>query len=107
MNPHGVHLARAQQLISLKKYDLAVRELRAALTQDPNSSTAQALLASCLLETGDAAEAETAVQTAIGIDPEWDYPYYVHARVAWTRKKYRAAAEAIESALRSRPHDAD
>ena len=75
----GPLLERAQQLIQLKRYVEAEKELKQVLATDPNQAQALALFSICQSEQGNRKEASTLIQQAIAKEPDNDYFLYLYA----------------------------
>lgn len=95
---------RGQLLQEQGRHDLAEREFRGALAQDPGDADAHAHLAICLLEgTKDRSrlgEALREAHEAVGLAPAWAFPHYVtalvHDRMDSPGEAMRAARQALE-----------
>jgi len=94
-------------LLGRSRYDLAAREVRAELAEDPEDPAAHAILALILSDQGEADEALEEADRAVGLGPETPFCHYARALVLDARKKYPAAAAAAEEAIRLDPEDAD
>ncbi|MFN3243942.1 MAG: tetratricopeptide repeat protein [Planctomycetota bacterium] len=101
------HWQRAALLYEQQRFELAEKELRALLAQDPDFAPAHALLAQVLAQTGDLDEALAAGKQAVTIDPELDFGFRAIAVVQMTRRDYKAAEEAIRIAIDLAPEDAE
>lgn len=101
-----LHLARARQLLALRRERDAERELRAALTIAPNDADAHALLALTLNRQKRTAEALQEAQTAMGAAPDVAYSHYVLALIYMAREQHEPARQAIREALRLDPQEA-
>lgn len=100
-------LQRALVLHEQGRHDLAEKELRQHLAQDPNDGYAQALLAITLLERERLDEAERTAREAIGNEPDFAFAHFALARVLSSRQREGEALSAIEEAIRLEPEDAD
>lgn len=101
-------IERAELLLMQHRQDLAERELRGVLTDDPDCSRAHSLLALCILkEQSRWLEATDEAQMAIGIDPDEPFAHYVLGHVYLTRNRVSEAKPAAEEAIRLDPYDAD
>jgi tetratricopeptide (TPR) repeat protein len=99
-------IARAHVLIAQAKWDLAERELRGVLTQDPNLAHAHALLALCLSVRQQYAEATGEAESAIHLAPDDPFGHYVLACVYNDRSRFKEARQAVHEAIRLNPFDA-
>lgn len=98
---------RAALLFEQQRWDLAERELRGLLAQDPDFAQAHALLGIVLSQSGDLDDALTAAQQAVALDPELDFGFRAVAVVHMERNELEPAAVAITSAIDLDPDDAD
>lgn len=101
------HLIRAQMLLSQERFELAEKELRAALVEDPNNGGVLATLGLCLSELKNYAEATSTVEKAIGLQPDSDFAFYALAFVMYQRNRYTESREAIKQAIALDPYDPD
>ena len=97
---------RAILLAGQQRWDLAGKELRALLAQEPDHAPAHALLAQVLAQTGELDAALHEAQQAVGADPELDFAHGALAQVLWQRDELPAAATAIAQAIALDPDDA-
>lgn len=68
---------RAQLLIQQKRFDLAERELRGILAEDPDQAEAHSYLALCLLEDDRRwREAVEEAKVAVGLEPDSGFTHY-------------------------------
>jgi tetratricopeptide (TPR) repeat protein len=100
-------LERAQQLIELKRYAEAAKELQAILSQDPNSPEALALFSICQAEMGNLDEAIKTIMYAISRQPDNDYNLYLLALFFFNQQKFDESEKAIKNAISFQPHTAD
>ena len=100
MNPR---LERAFVLLQQSRYELAEKELRQVLADDPNSAMAHGVLAICLAERKKYAEALQASEQAIGLAPEDGFVFYANSIVLEKRNRYPEAHAAIEEAIAIQP----
>ena len=99
---------RVQLLLSQRRYEMAERDLRALLADDPRDATALALLALCLLQDEKRmADATSAAEQAIGFAPDVPLGHYALAVSYLGRNRLGEAEAAITQSLRLDPHDAD
>jgi Flp pilus assembly protein TadD len=106
MHTRNPHLERARMLFAQDRRDLAEKELRQAIGQDPNESQAYALLALCLIDSENAAntaEGKECALRAVGLAPDEPFNHYVLARVMLTLNAPDRARAAINEALRLSP----
>ena len=98
---------RAYLLLQQSRHDLAEKELRGALAENPNDGISHALLALCLAEQDKAQEAEHVAREAIRLEPDESFTHYVMAETLIGLGRYDRAEEAIRTALRRAPGDPD
>lgn len=94
---------RAFLLFDQGRYQLAERELRHALTQDPGDPTAHALLALCLSEQERFDQAEAEARLAVAHGGELGLVHYALARVLYDRNRYDEAKDVLQVAIRHEP----
>ena len=99
---------RVQLLLSQKRYDMAERDLRSLLAEEPRDATANALLALCILNDSDRmVEATESAQQSVGIEPDDPLTHYALAACYLRRNRNNEAEAAIQESLRLDPYDAD
>jgi tetratricopeptide (TPR) repeat protein len=98
-----VTIERAQLLYEQSKYDLAEKELRQALSQEPGHSYGHALLALTLMHRKQLKEATTEAEEAIHLAPDYAFAHYALAKVWYERDDSDKSRAAIEEALRLDP----
>ncbi len=99
---------RSQLLLSQRRYDLAERELRGLLADDPNDGVALSLLTLCILHDKDRRnEATETAQRAITVAPGESLCHYALATCFLQRNRFDEAETAIQTSLNIDPHDAD
>ncbi|MDO7853260.1 tetratricopeptide repeat protein [Hymenobacter convexus] len=101
------YLPRVQLLLSQNRHAHAAQELRRQLAQDPHDPVAHALLAVCLLEQEQLAEAQSEAELAIHLAPEYDFAFYALALIEHRAHRPKQALAAINEALALDPNDAD
>jgi tetratricopeptide (TPR) repeat protein len=97
---------RALVLVEQQRYDLAERELRHALAQEPGDADAHALLALCLAHRDALDEAQREADQAVGLSPDSTFAHSTRARVLYDRNRYQEAAEAVSQAIQREPNEA-
>lgn len=107
MNPSQIHRDRAFVLYQQRRYADAERELRLALTADPNFAQSHALLAMTLMRLDRLPEATAEVEQAIGLAPDEGFGHYVHGLILFTRNRYDEAETAAGQAIRLDPYNAE
>jgi Tfp pilus assembly protein PilF len=101
------HLQRALVLLEQSRYELAEKELRGALADDPHDAHTHALLALAMVNQKQYDEATQEAQHAIHLAPDEPFPHYVLAIVLRERQRLPEALAAINEALRLAPYDAN
>lgn len=101
------HEQRALMLIQQQRFDLAQRELRQAVVEDPLAARPHALLALCLRHEEKFTEATQEAQQAIFLDPEAGFGHYALSIVLEARNRSAEAKTAIEEAIRLDPDQPD
>jgi len=89
------------------RHDLAERELRQHLVEEPGDGLAHAVLATCLLDQGRLDAAEAAARDALGHAPDVGFVHYALARVLSARNRDVEATAAIAEAVRLDPLSAN
>lgn len=103
----SAHLERARLLLAQSRYDLAEKELRRQLGEQPGDPEAHALLALCLVNDKRYAEATEEAKAAVALGPDIGYTYYVLADVFYRRNHYPEAEQTVAAAIELDPGDAD
>jgi Flp pilus assembly protein TadD len=101
------HRARGQQLYLMGRYDLAARELRAALADDPNDGGVHAMLAICLAELRELPAAEEHAKTAVGMWPQIAFCHFALGCVLVDRSRVADAERSALEAVRLEPQNPD
>ncbi|MCA9270357.1 MAG: tetratricopeptide repeat protein, partial [Planctomycetales bacterium] len=101
----NVHLQRALMLIETSRFEQAEGELRASLVDDPDESTAHAMLAICLSRREQFDEATGEAQAAVHLAPDASLSHFALASVMRRRNRLPEAADAILEAIRLSPQD--
>lgn len=100
-------LRRASVLSGQGRHELASKELRGHLAEEPTDATAHALLAVTLAELGEWDEAEESARTAIGHDADLPLAHYALANVLLDRRRFDEAADVAREAIRLHPVQPD
>jgi tetratricopeptide (TPR) repeat protein len=94
------HLDKGMLWLERNRPERAEPELRQAVASEPDDADCRARLALCLAQLDKYREALAEAENAIGLDPEWDFPYFVRAialaGLGRARQAEGAAREAIE-----------
>jgi tetratricopeptide (TPR) repeat protein len=99
--------ARAAAAIEHGRWELAEREWRAVLAEEPDDAQAHALLGLCLVELDRPADAQAEADRALGLDPDLDLAHHVRGRALRDRNRFDEAERAAREAVRLDPDDAD
>ena len=99
------YLQRGHFLLSQDRFELAEKEFKKALAEDPNNPFAMAYLAECYLETERRAEALKLAQQALGIEPESSFLFHVLARCYFFNKQTTQAKNIIDEGLKLFPNN--
>ncbi len=100
-------LERALLLLQQSRYDLAEKELRQLLANDPDDAQAHALLAFSLAHQDKLEEAEDSAREAIQLAPDHPYCHYCLGVIKIQKDDLANARQAIEEAIRLDPEDSD
>lgn len=107
-DPTSAHRQRGWLLAQQGRHELAEREYRLALAEDPDDSDAHALLALVLAEQEPRrAEALAEARAAIGLAPDDPFPHYAEAQVHLEAERWAEAERAAQEAIRIDPDGAD
>lgn len=101
------HLDRAQLLFDQSRHELAMAELHQHLAEDPDNPLVHSMLALCLSELKQFAEATKEAELAIHLGPSIAFTHYALAHVLLDRNQPALALPAAQEALRLDPEDAD
>ncbi len=101
-------LQRAQMLLAQSRYELAEKELRRGLAEDPDDPTLHAMLAICLSEQKtQRPEALASARRAVSLSPDASHVHYVLASVLHDQDQEQQAESAAREAIRLDPEDPD
>jgi predicted Zn-dependent protease len=107
-SPRQGYAARASIAVAKQHYDVARRELAAAVLEFPGRADTHLDLGEFLLERNDAAGAEAAARSALGLEPASTRARYLLARSLVAQgRDLKPAAEALGALLAGRLGDAD
>ncbi|MDV6032593.1 MAG: tetratricopeptide repeat protein [Phycisphaera sp. RhM] len=99
---------RAQLLIGQGRFEMAEREIRQMLAENPDDGFAHALLAICAATDESRYEDATReAELAVAAEPDAPFVHFVRSRVLWKRNHFDEAYESISQAIRLDPYDAD
>lgn len=99
MRTSSNHLARADELRRLGRYDLALQEIQRALALDPQASEPHIAAAWTLREQKRHADAEQAARAAIAADPTNPDAHHVLAVALWSQARLADARHSFDAAL--------
>ena len=100
-------IERGSLLFQTGRHDLAEREFRAALVDEPNNGLAHAMVALCLMSQKKYAEATDEAQQAIALRPDWDIGYSALAAIFAERERLKEAVPMAQRAIELDPFDPD
>lgn len=103
----GGRLDRASVLLEQERYELAERELRRLIAEEPGDVSAHALLGVCLSEQKKYKAAAESAQLAVHLDPTYPYAYYALAYAYHQAERLHEAESTIGEAIRLDPEQAD
>ena len=98
---------RGLVLFQQSRHDLAGREFRQELANDPDNATAHAFLSLCLHEQGKRDEAIHEAGEAVRLDPDTSFCHYVRGLALFGNKQFREAEASADEAIRLDPYDAN
>lgn len=93
------HLARADELRKLQRYDLALQEVQRALALDPHASAPHVCAAWILRDQKRLPEAEQAARAALAAEPNDADAQHILAVTLWAQGRREQAQQAFEAAL--------
>jgi len=96
-------IAISDQLIANEYFEQAIKYLKEAYKQDPNSVDVFNRLGMSLRKLGRYEDAIKAYQHALKLDPQDEYLYFNLARVYLDQKDYAKAKEVVSKALKINP----
>lgn len=94
------HFLRGMMLVGSGRRDLAEREFRASLAEDPDCAQSHVQLALCLAERGETAAAEREARAAVEADPEYEPAHYALASVLHDAGRLTEARASVAEAIR-------
>jgi tetratricopeptide (TPR) repeat protein len=101
-------LYRAQLLIQQNRFELAERELRRFLAEEPDYAEGHSLLAICVSDNASRYdEASRIAEHAVGLEPDSPYSHFVLSIIRQKRRHFEEAYESIQEAIRLDPYEAD
>ena len=106
-NPANYHFERAQMLLQTDRINEAEKELRTALSHEPEFARAHALLALCLSHRLKHKAAFKEAETAISLNPNDAPLYFCYTKCLFRARWIEKARQTIEHAISLNPYDAD
>jgi tetratricopeptide (TPR) repeat protein len=100
-------IERARLLLAQDRYDLAEKELRRVLAEDPELAIGHVLLSDALGALHRAEEALAEADRAVGLMPDWGLCHYIRARALDRLDRLDDAKAAARQAIQLDPEDAD
>lgn len=91
------HLALAERLVALKRFNEAIPQLERAQKLEPTHAPTCYELAQCRLATGAAAESETLLQKIVAREPRWN-DYAAWRLLIETQERLERPADAVDTA---------
>ncbi len=101
------NIDRAILLLNQSRYDLAEKELRGSLADDPSDPAAHAFLALCLMGRSEWDEAGREAGAAVRLAPGMAFAHSVAARIFLHQSRREEAESAAREAIRLSPGDAE
>jgi Flp pilus assembly protein TadD len=103
----SAHHQRAWAALERSRFDLAEKEFRLVLAENPDDAHTHAGLALCLTELEKFDEAEREAKLAVGLAPDFDFAHYVLGRLMFARNRFDEAIAAASEAIRLDAQDAN
>ncbi len=100
----NAHLQRAQLLMEQSRFELAEKELRQSLVDEPDDALAHAVLAICLTRLRRPGMALREAELALGCDPEQPFVHYAKSIVEAARNCFDDAQQSILQAIGLDPY---
>lgn len=94
-------------LMSQGRNDMAEKELRQALIEEPNNAFPHAMLAGCMIDQKRFNEATDEASQAIHLAPDQPFTHFMMGQVMYQRNRFAEAKEAATQAVQLDPYDAD
>lgn len=103
----NIHLERGKLLLAQNRLAEAEREIKEALSQQPDDAYAMAWLAECYLNGKRFGEALQVSEAAMRFEPDNGFLLYTLARSYFYNQRAKEAREVVSRALRLDPNDPD
>jgi tetratricopeptide (TPR) repeat protein len=101
------HFQRGLVLFQQSRYDLAEKELRRALADEPENPLGHAFLSLCLSHRDQHNKATEEAEQAVSLAPDQAFPFYALAKAHYHADRPKPALKAIDEAIAIDPEDAD
>lgn len=103
----NLHVKRGEILFHQDRIDLAEKELRLALVEEPNNALVHSILAMVLTKQERFSDAIESARIGITLSPDESYSFYAMSYVQLVRNDLKKAEAAIRVAIALSPEDAD
>lgn len=103
----SMHLQRASLLLNQGRVNDAIREVKNALSQEPDNADALALYTRCFYDQDKFAEGVEMIKNAIAADPSESYYYYLKAFGHYRLDQHEAAISLLYQAIQLAPYSAE
>lgn len=102
------NLSRVHLLLHQRRYDLAERELRGILVEDPDMAEPHSLLAICIMQDESRLkEATEEAELAVGLEPDEPFSHYTLGHVLLARNRTSEARQSAQQAIALDPYSAE
>ena len=91
------YFQRARILYEQQRFSDAEKELRAALSQNPNDLEANNLLAFVFADQGKKTESLEAAERTVSLAPDWGFAWYTFAYANWIQSKKGSSDKALDA----------
>jgi tetratricopeptide (TPR) repeat protein len=103
----SIHLERGQLLLQQGRIEMAKKELRLELNQNPSNAYAMGLLGFCLSTEKDHENAAQLIESAIGLEPNNPYLFYLQAKIYLLANRLEDSIAAADQGLLLNPNGAE
>lgn len=100
----SIHLERGQLLLQQGRIEMAKKELRLELNQNPSNAYAMGLLGFCLSTEKDHKNAVQLIESAIGLEPNNPYLFYLQAKIYLFANRFDDSIAAADNGLQLNPN---
>ena len=105
LNNMSIHLERGRLLLQQGRTEMAMKELRLEMNQNPNNAYAMGLLGLCHSNEKKHPEARQLIENAIGLEPNNTYLFYLQAHIYLQANRIEAAKTAADNGLLISPNE--